>query len=79
MRRYSAVLQPEPEGAFTVTVPILPGCISVGESVEEALENVRDAIHLFLASLAEHGEEIPEEIAPAQLAVVEVLAIHVPP
>ena len=75
--RYSVVLQPEPEGAFTATVPILPGCITVGDTVEEALANVKDAIQLFLESLAAHGEEIPEEVAPAQLAVVEVPEIHV--
>jgi predicted RNase H-like HicB family nuclease len=79
MRRYSVVLQPEPEGAFTVTVPILPGCITVGDTVEEALENAKDAIRLFLESLAAHGEEIPEEIAPAQLATVDVQEADVAP
>ncbi len=75
--RYSVVLQPEPEGAFTVTVPLLPGCITVGDTIEEALANAEDAIQLFLESLAAHGEEIPEEVAPAQLAVVEVPGIQI--
>jgi antitoxin HicB len=79
VRRYSVVLQPEPEGAFTVTVPVLPGCITVGDTVEEALANARDAIQLFLESLAAHGEDIPEEVAPARLAIVEVPGVHVAP
>ena len=75
--RYSVVLQPEPEGAFTATVPLLPGCVTAGDTVEEALTNARDAIQLFLESLAAHGEEIPKEAGPAQLAIVDVPGVQV--
>ena len=43
-----AVLEPSDEGGFTVVVPALPGCISEGESREEALENIREAIALYV-------------------------------
>jgi predicted RNase H-like HicB family nuclease len=42
------VLEPSDEGGFTVFVPALPGCISEGESREEALTNIREAIELYL-------------------------------
>lgn len=42
------VLEPTEEGGFTVTVPVLPGCISEGETREEALANIREAIELYL-------------------------------
>jgi predicted RNase H-like HicB family nuclease len=42
------VLEPSDEGGFTVYVPSLPGCISEGETREEALENIREAIELYL-------------------------------
>ncbi|MFW5816373.1 MAG: type II toxin-antitoxin system HicB family antitoxin [Wenzhouxiangella sp.] len=42
------VLQPSDEGGFTVYVPSLPGCISEGDSREEALANIREAIELYL-------------------------------
>jgi predicted RNase H-like HicB family nuclease len=42
------VLEPSPEGGYTVYVPSLPGCISEGDSLEEALENIREAIDLYL-------------------------------
>jgi len=42
------VLEPSDEGGYTVTVPALPGCISEGESREEALKNIREAIELYL-------------------------------
>lgn len=42
------VLEPSEDGGFTVFVPTLPGCISEGESREEALKNIREAIELYL-------------------------------
>jgi len=42
------VLEPSDEGGFTAIVPALPGCISEGETREEALKNIRDAIELYL-------------------------------
>lgn len=42
------ILEPSPEGGYTVYVPSLPGCISEGDSLEEALENIREAIDLYL-------------------------------
>jgi predicted RNase H-like HicB family nuclease len=42
------VLEPSEDGGFTVFVPALPGCISEGESKEEALRNIREAIELYL-------------------------------
>ncbi len=42
------VLEASEEGGFTVSVPSLPGCISEGETREEALTNIREAIELYL-------------------------------
>jgi predicted RNase H-like HicB family nuclease len=46
--RLKVVLEPSDEGGYTVYVPSLPGCISEGETVEEALDNIREAIDLYL-------------------------------
>lgn len=70
--RYSVVVIPEEDGRFTAIVPALPGCVSWGYTREEALDNIRDAISQYVASLEAHGEEIPQENAPASLATVEV-------
>jgi predicted RNase H-like HicB family nuclease len=43
------VLEPSDEGGYTVYVPALPGCISEGETVDDALANIREAIRLYLA------------------------------
>jgi predicted RNase H-like HicB family nuclease len=42
------VLEPSDEGGYTIFVPSLPGCISEGDSVTEALANIREAIELYL-------------------------------
>ncbi|MBX3055362.1 MAG: type II toxin-antitoxin system HicB family antitoxin [Anaerolineae bacterium] len=42
------VLEPSDEGGYTVYVPSLPGCISEGDTVDEAMENIREAIDLYL-------------------------------
>ena len=58
------VLEPGDEGGYTVTVPALPGCISEGETKEEALRNIREAIELYLepveddACLAPDAEQL---------------------
>ena len=58
---YTVILQKEPEGGYTVTVPALPGCITYGKNVEEAKKMAIEAIELYLESLKEDNEEIPEE------------------
>ena len=45
------VLKPSEEGGFTVYVPSLPGCISEGDTKEEALENIKEAIDLYIEVL----------------------------
>lgn len=47
------VLEPSDEGGYTVYVPSLSGCISEGETIEEALENIQEAIELYLDPLEE--------------------------
>ena len=44
-------LEPSEEGGYTVFVPALPGCISEGESREQALDNIKEAIHLYLGPI----------------------------
>ena len=62
IRDYSVVLQSnDPEEGYTVTVPSLPGCISCGDTLEEALENIKDAIALYIRDCIAHGEPVPED------------------
>jgi predicted RNase H-like HicB family nuclease len=53
------VLEPSDEGGFTVTVPALPGCISEGDTREEALRNIREAIDLYLESVEDDASFSP--------------------
>lgn len=46
--RFKVVLEPSDEGGFTAYIPSLPGCISEGDTVEEALKNIEEAAELYL-------------------------------
>ena len=71
MGRYTILLYPE-EGGYSVLVPLLPGCATQGDTVEEALANAREAIEGHVASLLELGRYVPEEEEPAIMASVDV-------
>ena len=58
---YRILLRREPEGGYTVTVPTLPGCVTFGETVDEAIAMAREAIEVYIEDLQEKGEEIPTE------------------
>jgi predicted RNase H-like HicB family nuclease len=62
--KLKVVLEPSEEGGFTVYVPSLPGCVSEGDSESQALQNIREAIELYLEplddDLAGVGKEIRE-------------------
>lgn len=73
MRRYTVLLTPDPvEGGFTVTVPALPGAITEGDTLDEALENARAVIEELLEVMVAEGVEIPEEDSKPVLRVIEV-------
>ena len=55
------VLFPGEDGFWVAEVPSLPGCVSQGASKDEALQNIREAIELYVASLEEDGLPVPEE------------------
>ena len=68
---YTIVLTPE-AGVYAVSVPALPGCVTVGATVEEALAMASDAVALWLEDLADAGEPIPLETEPPRTAIVTV-------
>jgi antitoxin HicB len=69
--QYAVIVSPLPVedgGGFVATVPDLPGCLSDGDTPEEALENVRDAISEWLDMAARMGRAAPKPSRPQALA-----------
>lgn len=58
---YSVFYEQASEGGYVASVPVLPGCHTQGETLEEAERNLKEAVALYIESLAAHGEAIPEE------------------
>ena len=79
--RYTVVLLPEPEdGGYSVVVPAIPGCVTQGETVEEALAMAAEAASLLLTVMAEDGEDLPTEapgvvVSSVDLAIPELAAV----
>ena len=73
-RRFSVVLEPQPEGGFTVTVPALPEVVTEGDTEAEALAMAEDAIRLVLEDMIARGEPIPAAAIPRLREVTVTLA-----
>jgi antitoxin HicB len=73
--QYTIILDPDSEeGGYTVTVPALPGCVTQGETIEEAIAMAKDAIHLYIETLIADGEPVPQEREHPQALIVKVAA-----
>lgn len=59
-KTFQVVYEAAPEGGYVVTVPALSGCVTQGDTFEEAQANAREAISLYLETLAEEGESTPD-------------------
>ena len=55
-------LTPQPEGGFTVTSPLIPELVTEGDTAEEALENVQDALRAVIELYEDMGKELPENV-----------------
>jgi len=66
--KIKVVLEPSDEGGYTAYVPSLPGCISEGENVPDALANISEAIELYL-------EPTEDDIPPSEHAVVQEIEL----
>lgn len=60
--KYRVLIEQDEDGVFVAEVPSLPGCISQGETRTQAIENIKEAIALYLESLLAHEEPVPPPI-----------------
>jgi len=66
---YKILLHKEPEGAYTVRVPALPGCITYGDNIDHAIEMAKEAIELYISELKVRGEQIPDDSATLEYSL----------
>ena len=59
--KLKVILEPSAEGGYTIIVPSLPGCISEGETKEEALANVQESVELYLETVEDDSDYAPNE------------------
>ena len=69
---YTTIFEPAEEGGYVVSVPALPGCISEGDTFEEAVTMIKDAVQGYLAVMNDQGKEIPQEKSDVIITKVTV-------
>lgn len=69
--KYRVLIEQDEDGVYMAEVPALPGCISQGQTRGEALENIKEAIAVYVESLEAHNEPVPPPISEE---IVEVKA-----
>ena len=67
---YTIHLEPAEEGGYVVTVPALPGCVTQGETLDEAIAMAEEAIEGYLEALVKAGESVPDEAITAPIDTV---------
>ncbi len=68
--KYRVLIEQDEDGVYVAEVPSLPGCISQGQTRAEALNNIKEAIEVYLESLEAHNEPVPPPISEE---IIEVL------
>jgi len=58
--KFRVTIESDEDGVFVAECPALRGCISQGKTRDEAMANIRDAIHGYVESLKKHGDRIPK-------------------
>jgi len=61
------VLEPQPEGGYTVTCPVLPELITEGDTVQEAIQNANDALAAIIEAFQDLDQPLPPILQPARL------------
>ena len=59
--QFTVVYEEEPDGGYVVTVPALPGCVSQGDTRQDAKANIQEAISAYIEALRKAGEAIPQD------------------
>ena len=68
--KFTVVVEKDEDGLYVASVPLLQGCYTQGETYEEALENIKDAIKLHIEARRDLGEPVPIEVAIDEVQVV---------
>ncbi len=68
---YTVILEQEPDGGYVVHVPVLPGCVSQGDTREEALTNIQEALELYIEDCIAAGDPIPQEAGTEYIELTE--------
>jgi len=67
--QYTAIIREAPDGFYIASCPLIPEAHAQGETYEECLANIKEALELCLEYRKEHGEEVPDEISTQRVTI----------
>ena len=70
MIRYTVIIEKAPDGGYGAYVPDLPGCIGMGATKEEVLENIAEAIELHIEGMKSEGLPVPPPVTEAENLII---------
>ncbi len=76
--RLAVIITPEQERGYFVECPDLPGCLSQGETIDEALKNIREAAEGYLEVMQEEGDDLPEGLPQGVLPLLVIIEVESP-
>lgn len=68
--KFTVIVEKDEDGLYVASVPLLQGCYTQGETYEEVMENIKDAIKLHIEARRALGEPIPTEVAIDEVTVL---------
>lgn len=71
MKKYLVIIEPA-DGNYSAYLPDVPGCVTVGDTIEETIENMREALEFHFEGTAEDGDPIPEPTSIAGYVEVDI-------
>ncbi len=72
MIRFTVLIEKTPDGGYGAYVPDLPGCIGMGSTKDELIENIAEAIRLHLEGLKEEGMPVPKASTEAECLILAI-------
>jgi predicted RNase H-like HicB family nuclease len=72
MIRYAVIIEKAPDGGYGAYVPDLPGCVGMGATKEEVMENIAEAIQFHIEGLKEEGLPVPPPVTEAENLVLAI-------
>lgn len=76
--KLAVIITPDESGGYVVECPEIPGCLSQGDTIDQALANIKEAAELCLEVMKDNGDDLPEGLPEGTLPILAIIEVEVP-